>query len=78
MLEMLGRRAGVMLEAGKAEIGPRGIKQGQRAAFVRVSRAEAVRDLVADVDQLVRGNQRDSSVVLTLPISIPLSSITYG
>ena len=55
MLEMLGRGAGVMLEPRQAEVGARGVEQRQRAGRVDREVPAAVGDLVADVDQLGRG-----------------------
>ena len=51
---MLGRRAGVVAQPGQAEVGARAVEQGQRADAERAVE-HAVGDLVADVDELGRG-----------------------
>ena len=54
VLEMLGRRAGVVAQPGEAEIGARPVEQRERPRAVADAVPGAVGDLVADVDQLGR------------------------
>ena len=53
-LEMLRRRAGVMLQPGQAEVGAGPIEQGQRPRAASDVIPHPVGDFVADMDQLVR------------------------
>ncbi len=54
LLDVLGRRAGVVAEAGEREIGAQRVEQRQRARIVGRD-PQAVGDLVADVRQLGGG-----------------------
>ena len=54
LLEMLGRRAGVVPQPRQAEIGARPVEQGERARLVGTADPCPVGDLVPEVDQLVR------------------------
>ncbi len=47
-LEVLDRRAGIMRQAGQAEIGAQAIKQGQRQAVFRMSEFDPVSQFIAD------------------------------
>ena len=53
MLEMLGRRSGIMPQPRQAEIGARPVEQGERARLVGRADPDAVGDLVAEMDELV-------------------------
>jgi hypothetical protein len=64
-LEMLDRGAGVVGEAGKAEVGSEPVEQRERERRSGRGDSDPVRQLVADVSELGRGKmQRQPSSAL--------------
>ena len=76
VLEMLGRRAGVMLQPGEAEIGARRIEKRQRPDAVGAMSQTPSAISSPIWTSSVEGNQRDSSAVLMPPSSSSAPSIT--
>src|SRR5260221_77088 len=49
LLEMLGRRSGIVTQPRETEVGARPVEQSERTRLLRPTNPHAVRDLVAEV-----------------------------